>query len=200
MIQRNHPDIPTSFESRHLHLRSYRSGDGPCYYAFGLRNREHLLRYESGNVVMQLKSQEDAENTVCELEEFWEKRKSFFIGVFDKRDDKFVAQVYVGIVNRDLPEFEIGCFVDKDYEGKGYMTEAVQATLRFIFQYLNASRVSAECDETNDRSIRMIERCGMVREGLIRENKRNADGTISGTRLYGLLRDEFERIYGSESK
>ncbi len=200
MIQRNHPDIPISFESRRLHLRSYRPGDGPCYYAVCLRNRKHLLRYESDNVVMQLKSQEDAENTVCELAELWEKRKSFFIGVFDKQDGHFVAQIYVGPVNWDLPEFQIGFFVDKDHEGRGYMTEAVKVTLGFVFHRLGARRVSAECDDTNIRSMRVLERCGMAREGMIRENKRNTDGTISGTNLYGLLKDEFERICGSENR
>jgi len=37
----------------------------------------------------------------------------------------------------------------------------------------------------------------MVREGHIRENKRNADGSISGTLHYGLLRSEF---FGSEAR
>jgi aminoglycoside 6'-N-acetyltransferase len=194
MMQKNHPDIPTSFESRRLHLRSYRPGDGPCYYAVGLRNREHLLRYESDNVVMQLTSEQDAENTVGELAELWEKRKSFFIGGFDVLDNKFVLQVYVGPVNRDLPEYQIGFFVDKEYEGKGYVAEAVRATLEFIFHHLGAHRISAECDDTNVRSVRVLERCGMSREGLMRENKRNADGTLSGTLHYGLLKQEFDDL------
>jgi len=31
----------------------------------------------------------------------------------------------------------------------------------------------------------------MVREGHIRENKKNSDGTFSGTLQFGLLRSEF---------
>jgi len=152
------------------------------------------LRYESDNVVMQLKSQEDAENTVCELAELWEERKSIFIGAFDKQDEHFVAQIYVGAVNRDLPEFQIGFFVDRDYEGQGYVTEAVKATLGFVFHRLGAHRVSAECDETNTRSIGVLERCGMTREGLMRENKRNVDGSISGTLHYGMLKCEYDDL------
>nr|MBN2278749.1 GNAT family N-acetyltransferase [candidate division Zixibacteria bacterium] len=195
MMPRNHPDIPTSFESRRLHLRSYCPGDGPCYYAVGLRNREHLLRYESDNIVMQLRSEQDAEDTVRELAELWEKRKSFFIGGFDKSNQQFVVQVYVGLINGDLPEYQIGFFVDRGYEGQSYVTEAVRATLEFIFHYLEAHRVSAECDETNTRSIRVLERCGMVREGSLRENRRNADGSISGTLHYGLLKQEFDDLH-----
>ena len=187
-------EIPSHFESERLHLRSYHAGDGPAYYAVSQRNRQHLMRYESDNVAMQIRNEEDAEIIVRDLAVHWVARKSFFIGAFDKRNEDFVAQVYIGPVNWDLPEFQIGFFVDKDYEGKGYMTEAVKVTLGFVFQHLNAFRICAECDETNVRSIRVLERCGMVREGLLRENKRNADGTISGTMHYGLLRREFEQI------
>jgi aminoglycoside 6'-N-acetyltransferase len=192
-------DIPSYYESKRLHLRSYRAGDGPCYYAVSQRNRQHLTRYESDNVVMQIKSEEDAEITVRDLAADWVARKNFFIGAFDKRKEQFVAQVYIGPVNWDLPEYQIGFFVDKDYEGKGYMTEAVKATLGFVFHDMNAHRVCAECDETNVRSMRVLERCGMVREGLLRENKRNTDGTISGTMHYGLLRREYEQIQHSKA-
>lgn len=49
-----------------------------------------------------------------------------------------------------------------------------------------------ERDDTNVRSQRVAERCGFVKEGHIRENKRNADGMLSGTLHYGLLKSEFE--------
>jgi hypothetical protein len=79
-MEREPLDVPLHLESGRLQLRSYRCGDGSLYHAVSCRNREHLLCYESDNVVMQLKDEEDAENTVRELAELWEKRKSFFIG------------------------------------------------------------------------------------------------------------------------
>jgi len=190
-MNKSFSNIPSSFESARLILRSYRAGDGPLYYRVSLKNRLHLTRYESGNVVMQISDEEDAENIVCELADDWASGKNLFIGVFNKQNGDFVAQVYVGLVNKDLPEYLIGCFVDKDYEGLGYMKEAFLATLEFIFGYLKAYRVSAECDDTNIRSIKLLESCGFSREGLIRENKLNADGSISGTAYYGLLRREY---------
>jgi aminoglycoside 6'-N-acetyltransferase len=38
----------------------------------------------------------------------------------------------------------------------------------------------------------VAERAGFVREGHLRQNKLNADGSVSGTLLYGLLRSEYE--------
>jgi RimJ/RimL family protein N-acetyltransferase len=54
--------------------------------------------------------------------------------------------------------------------------------------------VRLECDESNERSWRVAERCGMVREGHWRENKLNEDGSFSGTLHYGILKNEFEAL------
>jgi ribosomal-protein-alanine N-acetyltransferase len=185
-------EVPERIEAERVYMRPYTAGDGQWYYAMSQKNRSHLARYEAGNVVMSIASEQDAEVVVRELAAEWVARNYFFMGAFDRETDGFVAQIYVGPVNWDVPAFEIGFFVDKDHEGQGYVTEAVRAAMGFIFQHLGAHRVRLECDDTNERSWRVAERCGMVREGHIRENKRNADGTLSGTLHYGLLKREFE--------
>jgi ribosomal-protein-alanine N-acetyltransferase len=192
-------EIPTRIEAERITLRCYEAGDGPWYYAMSQRNRPHLARYEAENVVMSIESEQDAELLVQALAAEWEARNCFFLGAFDRETGEFVAQVYVGPVNWDVPEFEIGFFVDKDHEGQGYVTEAVRAAMGFIFEHLKAHRVHVECDDTNERSWRVAERCGMVREGHFRENKRNADGTLSGTLCFGLLKREFEALELNET-
>ena len=189
-------EIPTRIETERLYLRCYEAGDGPWYYAMSQQNRSHLMRYESQNVVMSIKSEKDGEVVVRELAAEWMARNCFFMGAFDRATDEFVAQIYVGPVNWDLPEFAIGYFVDRGHEGRGYVTEAVKATLGFIFEHLRAHRVRIECDDTNVRSYKVAERCGLVREGHFRENKKNPDGTMSGTLVYGLLKSEFEALVG----
>jgi RimJ/RimL family protein N-acetyltransferase len=156
------------------------------------KNRAHLSQYESDNVVMTVNSEEDAEIIVRDLAAAWVARDCFFLGAFDKQSDAFVAQIYIGPVNWDVPEFQLGYFADKDHEGQGYVTEAVRATLRFIFDHLQAHRVRVECDETNVRSHGVAERCGLVKEGHFRETKKNADGSFTGTVYFALLRHEFD--------
>lgn len=188
-------EIPTQFETERLLVRCYQPGDGKMYYQIGLRNREHLSRYERGNALNTLQNEAEAETVICDFVSRWLARESFFLGAFDKATGEFVAQIYIGVVNWDLPEFELGYVADVDHEGQGYVTEAAQGALRFIFDYLGAHRVRLECDDMNKRSYRVAERCGLVLEGHIRENKRNSDGAISGTLHYGLLRSEFEKLY-----
>lgn len=188
-------EIPARIEAERIYLRSYRPGDGPWYYAMSRRNQAHLARYEAENVALSIESGPEAEALVRELAAEWEARNCFFMGAFDRETDEFVGQLYVGPVDWEVPEFAIGFFVDRDHEGQGYVTEAVRAVMGFIFEHLKAHRVRLECDDTNRRSWRVAERCGMVREGHIRENKRNADGTLSGTLCYGLLRREYEGLF-----
>ncbi|MBN1402803.1 MAG: GNAT family N-acetyltransferase [Anaerolineae bacterium] len=185
-------DLPERIEAQRLYLRPYRAGDGAWYYAMSLRNREHLLPYEAGNPALSLESEEAAEALMRELAADWAQGNAFFMGAFRRQGDVFLAQIYVGPVNWDLPEFVVGYFVDIAHQGQGYVSEAVRAALGFVFRDLGARRVSLRCDERNARSIRVAERCGMLREGHLRENKRYPDGSVSGTYLYGLLRREWE--------
>ena len=190
-------DLPIRIETRRLYLRPYKPGDGNWFYAMSQRNRAHLRRYEADNVVMTVKSAEGAEVLVRELAAEWVARNSFFLGVFDKLSDEFVAQIYIGPIDWDMPEFAVGFFADVDQQGQGYVTEAVTAALQFIFDHLQAHRVRLECDDTNLRSCRIAERCGFVHEGHIRENKHNPNGHLSGTLLYGMLRSEYESNFES---
>ncbi len=184
--------VPGRIEGERIYLRSYRAGDGQWYYTMSQKNRTHLERYEAQNVAMSIRSEQEAEVLMRELAAEWTARNCFFMGAFDRKTEEFVAQVYVGPVDWTVPEFAVGFFVDKEHEGRGYATEALRTALGFVFEHLQAHRVRMECDDTNEGSRRVAERCGMVKEGHVRENKRNPDGTLSGTIYFGLLRSEFE--------
>lgn len=187
-------NVPDRIETERLYLRSYQAGDGSWYYPMSQKNKSHLAQFESSNPVMNINSDEDAEIVVRDFAADWVARNAFFMGAFLKDTQEFVAQIYVGVVNWELPEFEIGYFAEQEHEGKGYVTEATRGALQFCFGPLGAYRVRLKCDDTNARSYGVADRCGMAREGHIRENKRNSDGRMSGTLLYGVLRGEYEAL------
>lgn len=187
-------DIPTRFETERLFLRCYTPDDGQWYYHMIQKNRAHLIPYEADNVAMGLQSVEEAITLMTDMSAWWDTRQCLFAGVWEKATNSFVAQIYIGIVNRGLPEFEIGYFVDVDHEGQGFVTEAVKGALRFIFEHFQAHRVRLRCADTNIRSYQVAERCGFVREGHLRETKKGDDGTFHGTLCYGMLRREFKAL------
>jgi RimJ/RimL family protein N-acetyltransferase len=186
--------LPECLETEHLVLRPYRVTDARAYFDVCLRNKQHLVPHEAENPVLGVETLEDAERLVRQFAELWAERQTFFLGAWEKATGGFVAQIYVGPVNWELPEFEIGYFVDVIHEGKGYVTEAVKVALEFCFTHLGAHRLRINCNELNTRSWKLAERCGFVREGHLRQTHNNtflADGTPSGDYVYGLLRSEY---------
>ena len=59
----------------------------------------------------------------------------------------------------------LGYHVDCGSEGKGYMTEAVSAAIRYAFDGLKLHRIMANYVPHNERSARLLERLGFVVEG-----------------------------------
>jgi [ribosomal protein S5]-alanine N-acetyltransferase len=184
-------DLPARFETPRLTLRPYRPGDGAWYYHVSLRNRAHLLRYEAENSLMRITSPEDAEAVVRDFAAHWMTRSMFMLAALDKENGEFMGQVYIGVVNWEVPEFEIGYIADAAHEAQGYISEAVREALGFVFNHLQAGRLRLECDDSNLRSQHVAERCGFVLEGHIRRNKRAPDGSLTGTMHYGMLREEY---------
>jgi RimJ/RimL family protein N-acetyltransferase len=57
------------------------------------------------------------------------------------------------------------------YRSSGYGTAAVRQLLRHAFTDLKLRRVYATPDEDNGRAIRCFEKCGFVREGILRQHR-----------------------------
>ncbi len=187
-------ELPEQIETARLLLRSYRPGDGPMYHAVAQKNRQHLQRFEAGNSLISIDTPESAEIVVREMHAAWQSREYFFLGAFERGSGAFAAQVYIGPVDWDTPEFVIGYIADAAHEGQGFVSEAVQAALDFIFSVFQAHRVSLHCDDANVRSWKLAERCGFKMEARLRENRRNPDGSFSTERVYGLLRTDYESM------
>ena len=64
---------------------------------------------------------------------------------------------------------EIGYGIVDDYQGCGYATEAVVALTKWALSQAGISRVEGEAEEDNVASIRVLEKCGFTRNGIIGE-------------------------------
>ena len=63
----------------------------------------------------------------------------------------------------------IGYKLDKDEEGKGYMTEAVKFILSFAFNTLGLHRVESCIIPRNDKSRSVLQKCGFEKIGFSKE-------------------------------
>jgi RimJ/RimL family protein N-acetyltransferase len=63
------------------------------------------------------------------------------------------------------------CIGEKDAWNQGYGTDAIKTLLRFAFAELDLRRVELITDADNLRGIRCYEKCGFIREGVLRERR-----------------------------
>lgn len=79
----------------------------------------------------------------------------------------------VGIINnglwRNSPIFQGGYWVDPAYWGKGIASSALSLVKGFLFRECHAERIQALVEPDNISSMRVLEKCGYEREGLLRQ-------------------------------
>ena len=61
-------------------------------------------------------------------------------------------------------QVEIGYGLTADFEGQGYMSEAVEAMCRWAFARGDVTSIIAETETWNDRSQNLLKRCGFTLE------------------------------------
>ena len=86
---------------------------------------------------------------------------------------------------------EIGYSFSREYWNCGYATEAMRAVMDSAFRSLPVNRLEAQHDVRNPASGRVMEKCGMHREGVLRQRIRNK-GELIDTVLYSILRSDLE--------
>lgn len=64
----------------------------------------------------------------------------------------------------DANQAELGYWLGEQYWGKGIATEAVNAIVDYGFQTLSLKRIHASVFEQNKASMRVLEKCGFVKE------------------------------------
>ena len=88
-------------------------------------------------------------------------------------------------------EGDLGYWVRKDHWGEGIASEAVTAILDFGFNTHKLNRIYATACPENIGSLRVLEKCGMSKEGVMREHM-NIRGNFRDSVLMAILASEFK--------
>lgn len=112
----------------------------------------------------------------------------FVIVVTD--EDRIIGDMGVVFTGHELLQAELGCTLDKNYQGKGFATEALRAMINYLFSTLKKHRIIASIDPRNLASIRLIERIGFRKEGYFKESY-FLRGEWTDDVIYAMLRREW---------
>lgn len=111
-------------------------------------------------------------------------------GIMYKGDGRFVGACgFVGWVPEHA-RAEVGCALAREYWGRGLVSEALRAMIRFGFERMGLNRVEARCTTANAASVRVMEKSGMTYEGTFRQREFFKDA-YHDMRLHAILRGEF---------
>ena len=85
---------------------------------------------------------------------------------------------------------EAGYVLSPDYWGRGIATEALEALLSFAFCELQLNRVEAKYISGNSASLRVMEKCGMKREAMLRK-KLFIKGQFRDIGICSILKEDY---------
>lgn len=88
---------------------------------------------------------------------------------------------------------ELGYAMSEDYWGKGIMTEAAKAAIRCGFDEMGLDMVSIYRNPLNERSGRVIDKCGFTYEGILRQANKVYDGSIRDVSCYSMTKEEYKK-------
>jgi RimJ/RimL family protein N-acetyltransferase len=175
-------DVPEEFTTQRLLIRAPRAGDGPAIYEAIQESFDELRLWMPWAQTMP--TVEESELRSRQARAKFLLREDLQLRLFLKDEGTFVGGSGLHRMDWNVPSFEIGYWVRKRFARQGYVTEAVNGIAQLAFNQLAARRVEIRCDNRNERSWRVAERCGFQLEGVLRNECRTTDGALRNTRVY----------------
>ena len=101
-----------------------------------------------------------------------------------------MGNIGVHSIKWDLLSCELGYWILGDFEGHGYMSEAVKVLESELFK-MGFNRVQIRCNDLNKRSANVPQACGYIYEGTIRQDAIEL-GKFRNTMVFGKLKKEWK--------
>lgn len=166
-------------------VRPFRESDVKAYYEAIDESREHLRPWL--HFADYYHSEADVLPWIRRGIADWTLREDLKLHMWDAHTERFLGGCGIHPRNWKLGGFEIGYWLRASATGKGYITEAVQLMVNYLFDVLHAQRVMIRCDERNHRSAAVPRRLGFVYEGTMRNTIPGPDGEPRNAMIFSLI-------------
>ena len=171
-------------------LQAYKNGDGKQIFEALEESRAHMEPWQGW--VRRFQTQSDTEELARRIQSEWILRTCLAWAIRDYSSQAYLGNIQLEHIDWDTPSFGIGYWLRASAQGKGYVTQAAQLVCKVAFETLNAQRVHIECDARNRRSAAVAHRLGFIREGQLRNERRDSSGNLQNTLQFGMTPAEYE--------
>jgi ribosomal-protein-alanine N-acetyltransferase len=173
-------------ETERLILRELHTEDAPDVYEI-FANPEVTKFYD----VSLMRKTSEAEKLILWWARRYKRKLAIRWGITLKNSAQVIGTCGFSELDLDNRLAEIGYDLGYAYWGKGVMTEAVRAMVNFGFtSALQINRIETWVTIQNTRSVRILEKIGMNREGTLRQ-RQFWMGEFYDVDMYSLLRSEY---------
>ena len=127
----------------------------------------NVFRYIPGEAK---KSRETVRHLVDHFERDFRKGKELFLGIcLPESPDHLIGVAEMFHYDPKVNMVTVGYRLDEQFWGKGYAARAMRALCAYLFDEIGINRIQAFVMPENPASMRVLEKCGFVREGYIRQ-------------------------------
>ncbi|GAB3176867.1 GNAT family N-acetyltransferase [Telluribacter humicola] len=177
--------FPT-IETERLMLTELRADDIPSIvkYAANERITAYTLNIPSPY------TEKDAIYWINQANQGFRSGTHLYFGVREKPQTEFIGGIGLTIESR-FRRAEIGYWLAEPFWNKGYTTEATQSLIHFGFDTLGLNKVTSCHLDQNPASGRVMVKCGMTKEGELKEHILKG-ATYYSLILYGLTKRDYE--------
>lgn len=185
-------DLPDELVGAGVIVRPYAEADSQGLWDAIDESRDHLAPWMPW--VDEYRNPDDALEYVRRSRARWLLREDLAVAIVERATGTIVGGSGLHRIDWAYRLFEIGYWISKAAEGRGYVLETVQLLTRLAFEQLDANRVELRINTRNLRSLRVAERAGYVLEGTLRRRLPTPDGTPADMHMLALLPEEYRRL------
>lgn len=197
-MERWPPHAPRSILTQRLLLRAFELDDVDAVHA-AIASGADLLRPWLPWIAEEPLERGARARLLREFRGRMELAEDFLFGVFEQ-DGAFVGGAGLHPVPRSRRTLEIGYWIVPDRWGRGYATEAAAALLRVGIERMRAGRVEVRVATDNERSLRVPQSLGFVREGTARAASEDGAGRIKDLVVFSMLPAELSGSPAARSR
>jgi ribosomal-protein-alanine N-acetyltransferase len=175
-------------------IRPPQATDLPALVEARLRNRAFLAEWEPTREESFFTPAGQARELALD-EAAWRTATGFPFAVLDAGEgDRLIGRVALANVVRGVwQNATLGYWISEDAGGRGHATAAVKLVLRFAFKVAGLHRVQPAVMPRNERSRRVVEKCGFRHEGVAVRYLR-INGTWEDHDMYAMTAEDWRDL------
>ncbi|MGJ1421607.1 GNAT family N-acetyltransferase [Sphingobacterium spiritivorum] len=180
MLTINFSEFP-ELETNRLKLR--RADLNDIKELFALRSDPQIMKYIPRPVATGL---EEVSEHIKIVDEKISSNEIINWAITLKDDPKMIGTIGYYHIKSEHYRAEIGYMLLPDFQGNGYITEAINQVANYGFTKMGLHSIEALIDPENIASAKVLEKCNFVKEGYFKENE-FYNGKFIDTVIYSKL-------------